>query len=60
MLKSTQTGDSSHADPSGTDVGLLARQANSFNFTVFGQKARSVHVSKLKRVHQKDGYTYAM
>ena len=29
MLKSTQTGDSSHADPSGTDVGLLARQAKN-------------------------------
>lgn len=35
-------------------------QSNSFNFTVFGQKAKSVHVSKLKRVHQKDGYSYAL
>ena len=29
------------------------------NFTVFGQKAKSVHVNKLRRVHHKDGYTYA-
>ena len=34
-------------------------QSNSFNFTVFGQKAKSVHVDKLRRVHQKDGYSYA-
>ena len=34
-------------------------KSNSFNFTVFGQKAKSLHVNKLKRVHQKDGYTYA-
>ena len=33
--------------------------SNSFNFTVLGQKAKSIHVLKLKRVHQKDGYTYA-
>jgi len=33
-------------------------KSNSFNFTVPGQKAKSVHVSKLKLVHQKDGYTY--
>ncbi len=33
-------------------------KSNSFNFTVFGQKARSIHVNRLKRVHQKDGYTY--
>ncbi len=35
-------------------------KSNSFNFTVFGQKAKNIHVNKLKRVHQKDGYTYAM
>ncbi|MDJ0679835.1 MAG: RNA-guided endonuclease IscB [Xenococcaceae cyanobacterium MO_167.B52] len=34
-------------------------KSNSFNFTVFGQKAKSIHVDKLKRVHQRDGYTYA-
>ena len=34
-------------------------KSNSFNFTVFGQKAKSVHVNKLRRVHHKDGYTYA-
>ncbi len=34
-------------------------QSNSFNFTVFGQKARNIHVNKLRRIHQKDGYTYA-
>ena len=33
--------------------------SNSFNFTVLGQKARNIHVNKLKRVHRKDGYTYA-
>ncbi|NEP07328.1 MAG: hypothetical protein F6K25_32500 [Okeania sp. SIO2G4] len=31
---------------------------NSFNFPVPGQKAKSVHVSKLKVVYKKDGYTY--
>jgi 5-methylcytosine-specific restriction endonuclease McrA len=34
-------------------------QSNSFNFTIFGQKAKSIHVNKLRRVHQKDGYSYA-
>lgn len=34
-------------------------KSNSFNFTVFGQKAKSVHVNNLRRVHRKDGYTYA-
>ena len=34
-------------------------KSNSFNFTIFGQKAKSVHINKLRRVHQKDGYTYA-
>ena len=34
-------------------------KSNSFNFTIFGQKAKSIHVNKLRRVHQKDGYTYA-
>ena len=33
-------------------------KSNSFNFTIFGQKAQSIHVNKLRRVHQKDGYTY--
>ncbi len=33
-------------------------KSNSFNFTVLGQKAKNIHVDKLKRVHQKDGYTY--
>nr|WP_307785980.1 HNH endonuclease [Okeania sp. KiyG1] len=33
-------------------------KSNSFNFTVPGQKAKSVHLSKLKVVHKKDGYTY--
>lgn len=32
--------------------------SNSFNFTVPNEKAISVHVKKLKRVHRKDGYTY--
>ena len=34
--------------------------SNSFNFTVFGQKAKSIHVRRLKKVHRKDGYTYAI
>ena len=34
-------------------------KSNSFNFTVFGQKAKSIHVNKLRRIHRKDGYTYA-
>ncbi len=33
-------------------------KSNSFNFTVLGQKAKSIHVNKLRRVHRKDGYTY--
>ena len=33
-------------------------KTNSFNFTVLGEKARSIHVNRLRRVHQKDGYTY--
>ncbi|MGK7937861.1 MAG: RNA-guided endonuclease IscB [Xenococcaceae cyanobacterium] len=33
-------------------------KSNSFNFTVLGQKAKNIPVDKLKRVHQKDGYTY--
>ncbi|MGB3512364.1 MAG: RNA-guided endonuclease IscB [Microcoleaceae cyanobacterium] len=45
------------------ETGLVGRvnprsKSNSFNFTVPGQKAKSVHVSKLKVVHKKDGYTY--
>ena len=45
------------------DLGNLGRvnprsSSNSFNFTAFGQKAKSVHVNKLRRVHRKDGYTY--
>ncbi|MDJ0741966.1 MAG: RNA-guided endonuclease IscB [Xenococcaceae cyanobacterium MO_167.B27] len=45
------------------DQGCLGRVnprslSNSFNFTVLGQKAKSIHVNKLRRVHQKDGYTY--
>ncbi len=45
------------------DLGNLGRvnprsKSNSFNFTVFGQKAKSIHVKRLRRVHQKDGYTY--
>jgi hypothetical protein len=35
-------------------------QSNSFNFTVFEKKPHSIHVSKLRRVHQKDGYSYAL
>ncbi|MDJ0596746.1 MAG: RNA-guided endonuclease IscB [Pleurocapsa sp. MO_226.B13] len=46
------------------EQGILGRvnprsSSNSFNFTVLGHKARSIHVNKLRRVHQKDGYTYA-
>lgn len=46
-----------------TETGLVGRvnprsKSNSFNFTVPGHKAKSVHVSKLKVVHRKDGYTY--
>ncbi|GGA37489.1 hypothetical protein CYANOKiyG1_55520 [Okeania sp. KiyG1] len=33
-------------------------KSNSFNFTVPGQKAKSVNMSKLKVVHKKDGYIY--
>ena len=33
-------------------------KSNSFNFTVMGEKARNIHVDKLRRVHLKDGYTY--
>ena len=44
--------------------GILGRvnprsSSNSFNFTAFGQKARNIHVNQLRKVHQKDGYTYA-
>lgn len=47
------------------ELGNLGRvnprsQSNSFNFTIFGQKAKSIHVSKLQRVHRKDGYTYTI
>ena len=46
------------------DLGNLGRvnprsTSNSFNFTIVGQKAKNVHVNKLRRVNQKDGYTYA-
>ncbi len=59
-IKGWQSGDLA-IDESGNLGRVNPRsKSNSFNFTVFGQKARSVHVSKLKRVHQKDGYTYAM
>ncbi|NEO90971.1 MAG: HNH endonuclease [Moorea sp. SIO3G5] len=34
-------------------------KSNSFNYTVPGKKAISLHVKNLTRVHQKDGYTYS-
>ncbi|NEO94041.1 MAG: HNH endonuclease [Moorea sp. SIO3G5] len=33
-------------------------KSNSFNYTVRGKKAISLHVKNLLRVHRKDGYTY--
>ncbi|NEO73694.1 RNA-guided endonuclease IscB [Moorena sp. SIO3H5] len=33
-------------------------KSNSFNYTVPGKKAISLHVKNLLRVHRKDGYTY--
>ncbi|NEO80189.1 RNA-guided endonuclease IscB [Moorena sp. SIO4G3] len=33
-------------------------KSNSFNYTVSGKKAISLHVKNLARVHRKDGYTY--
>ncbi len=33
-------------------------KSNSFNFTVPGQKAKSIHVSKLKVLNPQDSYTY--
>ncbi|NEQ80209.1 MAG: HNH endonuclease [Moorea sp. SIO2I5] len=33
-------------------------KSNSFNYTVPGKKAISLHVKNLTRVHKKDGYTY--
>lgn len=33
-------------------------KSNSFNYTVRGNKAISLHVKNLTRVHKKDGYTY--
>lgn len=46
------------------DFGNLGRVnprsgSNSFNFTIFGKKAKSIHVNRLKRVHRKDGYSYS-
>ncbi|WP_287295826.1 MULTISPECIES: hypothetical protein [unclassified Moorena] len=34
-------------------------KSNSFNYTVPGKKAISLHVKNLIRVHRKDGYTYS-
>ncbi|NEQ84717.1 MAG: HNH endonuclease [Moorea sp. SIO2I5] len=33
-------------------------KSNSFNYTIPGEKAISLHVKNLVRVHKKDGYTY--
>ncbi|WP_424100894.1 RNA-guided endonuclease IscB [Moorena producens] len=33
-------------------------KSNSFNYTVPGEKAISLHVKNLVRIHRKDGYTY--
>jgi 5-methylcytosine-specific restriction endonuclease McrA len=58
-IKGWQSGDLA-VDLEGNLGRVNPRSAsNSFNFTVFGQKAKSIHVSKLRRVHQKDGYSYA-
>ena len=57
-IKGWQSGDLA-IDEGGNLGRVNPRSAsNSFNFTIFGQKAKSVHVTKLRRVHRKDGYTY--
>ncbi len=57
-IKGWQSGDMA-VDEQGCLGRVYPRSfSNSFNFTVLGQKPKSIHVNKLRRVHQKDGYTY--
>ncbi|NES84582.1 MAG: HNH endonuclease [Moorea sp. SIO2B7] len=48
--KNLETGEVGRVNP--------RSKSNSFNFTVTGKKAKSIHVSKLRLVQRKDGYTY--
>ena len=57
-IKGWQSGDLAIDDQGNLGRVNPRSTSNSFNFTVFGQKAKSIHVDKLKRVQQKDGYTY--
>ncbi len=57
-IKGWQSGDLAVDDKGNLGRVNPRSKSNSFNFTVFGQKARNVHVNKLRRVHQKDGYIY--
>lgn len=50
LAKNLQSGEIGRVNPRSS--------SNSFNFTVLGKKARSVHVNKLRKIHKKDGYTY--
>ena len=58
-IKGWQSGDLALDDRGNLGRVNPRSQSNSFNFTVFGQKAKSIHVKRLRRVHQKDGYTYS-
>ncbi len=57
-VKGWQSGDMAIDDDGNLGRVNPHSKSNSFNFTILGQKAKSIHVNKLKRVHQKDGYTY--
>ncbi len=58
-IKGWQSGDLAVDDRGNLGRVNPRSSSNSFNFTAFGQKAKSIHVNKLRRVHRKDGYTYA-
>ncbi|MDJ0589311.1 MAG: RNA-guided endonuclease IscB [Pleurocapsa sp. MO_226.B13] len=58
-IKGWQSGDIAKDEQGNLGRVNPRSSSNSFNFTVFGCKAKSIHVSKLKRVHRKDGYFYS-
>jgi 5-methylcytosine-specific restriction endonuclease McrA len=43
----------------GRQKAALNKYGYPIRYNIFGQKAKSIHVNKLRRVHQKDGYSYA-
>ena len=59
-IKGWQSGDLAVDDKGNLGRVNPRSKSNSFNFTVLGEKAKSIHVNKLRRVHQKDGYTYVI